>query len=251
MGAVLRWAKASPAAVLAVFLVEAAAMPRPSVQPRDLPNSYAALIERQADLADFLKREPGWFRVDFDEEVVPYNFGDLYGIEQFVGYVASMPARFNAIIGDQRARQWYGVRYWVGRTPSDPAQVEVFRSRSGVRVYRDPRVGEPVWATHEIPCDAPDRFRVVSRAPEEAVFEADLACPGRVLVGDPYYRGWRLHVDGKRVPIQEAEGGVRAAPVSAGAHRMEFRYRPASVWIGAGLTAVGVAITLILRVFPV
>jgi hypothetical protein len=33
-------------------------------------------MEVQADIAAFLKQQPGWFRVSVDEAAVPYNFGD-------------------------------------------------------------------------------------------------------------------------------------------------------------------------------
>ena len=56
---------------------------------------------RQADIADFLRAQPGWFRVDFDDNDVPYNFGDLYGIEQFGGAVRSMPLRVHRMLGAQ------------------------------------------------------------------------------------------------------------------------------------------------------
>jgi len=62
------------------------------------------------------------------------------------------------------------------------------------------------------------------------------------VIGDPYYPGWRAYLDGRRVPIQEVDG-VRAVRAAAGRHRIEFRYRPARVYMGAGLTLVGLLLT--------
>jgi uncharacterized membrane protein YfhO len=70
--------------------------------------------------------------------------------------------------------------------------------------------------------------------------DADLGCDGRVMAGDPWFPGWRAWVDGQRVRIQEYEKVVRAVPVAAGHHRIEFQYQPGSVYWGAGLTALGV-----------
>ena len=64
----------------------------------DRPGSYTATIRGQADIAGFLKAQPGWFRVDFDDNDVSYNFGNLYGIEQFGGAGSSLPLRIH--------RQW-------------------------------------------------------------------------------------------------------------------------------------------------
>ena len=108
-------------AVLALFLVEAAIYPPPIIRPREFPGSYASLIESQSDIAEFLKRQPGWFRVEFDEDVVPYNFGDLYGVEQFNGYVASMPLRLNRVLGGESTPRLYGVQYRVAKSPSNAA----------------------------------------------------------------------------------------------------------------------------------
>jgi hypothetical protein len=244
--AVLRWGHASPIAILALVLVEAAINPPPILRPREFAGSYASLIESQADIAGFLKRQPGWFRVDIDEDAIPYNFGDLHGIEQFNGYVASMPERIHSMMGDARTPRLYGVQYRVAKAPSNDAQVEVFQSRSGLKVFRDPRIGEPLWVYREAPCGSPDRLRVVRRLPGASAFEGDLACAGLLVVGDPYYKGWRAWVDGRRTPIQEFEGGTRAVRVAAGRHRVEFRYEPLSVYLGAALTALGLLAAAVL-----
>jgi hypothetical protein len=202
------------------------------------PGSYTALIQRQADIATFLQAQPGWFRVDFDSDDVPYNFGNLYRIEQFGGAGSSLPLRIHRMLGNPRTPRIFGIRYRVARQPSDPAQQEVFRSRSGLVVYRDPRIGEPLGTWRDVPCALPDRLRVLSRAPERFVIEADLACPGLVVAGDSYYPGWRAWVDGERRPIQELDA-VRAVRSGAGRHVIEFRYRPASVYWGFGLTMLG------------
>jgi hypothetical protein len=249
LAAVLRWFHASPIAVLALFLIEAAIYPAPIIREREFPGSYASLIESQSDIAAFLKAQPGWFRVDFDEDVVPYNFGNLYGIEQFNGYLASMTVRFNRALGQPSTPRLYGVQYRVAKAPSNPAQVEVFQSRSGLKVYRDPRIGEPLWVYRDQPCAAPDRLRVVSRVPNASVFEVDLGCPGLVVTGDPWYRGWRAWVDGVRVPVQEFEAGTRAVRAAAGKHRIEYRYRPFSVYLGAILTLIGLFFALFARVY--
>jgi hypothetical protein len=151
------------------------------------------------------------------------------------------------VLGHAETPREYGVRYRIGRAPSNPAQVEVFQSASGLKVFRDERIGEPIWVERDAPCAAEDRLRVLRRLPEASDFAATLGCPGRVVVGDAYYRGWRAYVDGRRVPVEEAAGGIRAVRVGAGEHRLEFRYRPASVYIGGALTALGLALAAFLR----
>jgi len=222
---------------LGLFLGEAV-YDAPRLARFDRPGSYTAMIHGQADIAEFLKAQPGWFRVDFDDSDVPYSFGNLYGIEQFGGVGSSLPVRTHRLLGNAETPRLFGIRYRVARKPSDPAQEEVFRSRSGLAVYRDPRIAEPLWTWRDAPCGAPDRLRVVSRQPEVFVVEADMACPGLVVAGDSYYPGWRARVDGERRPVQELDA-VRAVRSGAGRHTIEFRYRPASVYWGFGLTLLG------------
>ena len=234
------WRRWAGILALGLFLGEAV-YDAPRLARFDRPGSYTAMIQGQADIAEFLKAQPGWFRVDFDENDVPYNFGDLYGIEQFGGAGSSLPVRIHRLLGNAETPRLFGIRYRVARQPSDPAQVEVFRSRSGLKVYRDPRIGEPLWTWRDRPCGAPDRLRVVSRTPEVFVVEAELACPALVVAGDSYYPGWRARVDGERRPVQELDA-VRAVRADAGRHVIEFRYRPASVYRGLGLTLLGFSI---------
>jgi hypothetical protein len=238
----LRWPAALPAAAVAVVVLQAVVYPSPILRPRDAAGSYAEMIAAQSDIAAFLKQQPGWFRVDFDEASVPYNFGDWHGVEQFGSFTASMPDRTYRHLF---RRDLFGVQYRVAKTT--PAGEEpIFRSRSGVNVYRVPGIGEPLFAEHGSPCQGHDRLQVLRRDPEALVIQADLACAGRIVVGDPYYRGWRAWLDGRRVPIQEFEGVVRAVPAAAGSHQVEFRYRPSSVDWGAALSLLGAGVAIVL-----
>ncbi|HTS61058.1 MAG TPA: hypothetical protein VMH28_03485 [Candidatus Acidoferrales bacterium] len=234
----------APWLALALFLVEAV-YNAPRLARFDRPGSYTAMIESQKDVAAFLKSQPGWFRVDFDENDVPYNFGDLYGIEQFGGLVSSMPERTQRLLGQADTPRLFGIQYRVARTPADPAQQEVFRSASGLRVYRDWRFGEPLRALRDRPCAGEDRFRSMERFPNRTTIEAGISCPALVVAGDAFYAGWRAFADGVRVPVQEVSA-VRAVRVPAGSHRVEFVYRPASLYWGCGADLAGIVLILVM-----
>jgi hypothetical protein len=174
-----------PLALLALALILAEAV-------YNAPHLSRATAEpRDADIAAFLHAQPGWFRVEFDDADVPFNFGDLYAIEQFGGAVSSMPLRVHSSLGNQETPRIYGIRYRVARLPSGPAQLSVFTSRSGLHVWRDSRIADPIATWRTAPCNAPDQFRIVSRTPERLVLDVVLPCPALVRVGDSFYPGWR------------------------------------------------------------
>jgi len=59
-------------------------------------------------------------------------------------------------------------------------------------------------------------------------------CPGVLVLSDNWFPGWNATLDGKSVPILEADGALRAIAVPRGVHRIEMRYSPASIgWGGA------------------
>jgi hypothetical protein len=212
---------------LALFLVEAV-NDAPHFQRVDRPGSSARMIQDHQDIAEFLQAQPGWFRVDLDG-----------------GLVSSMPERTHRLLGREETPARFGVRYHVGRAPSNAAQQEVFRSRSGVKVFRDPRIAEPLWTLRSEPCAGAGQLTSVSRLPDAAVVAADLACPGLLVTGDAFYPGWRARVDGRRTPVQEVYA-MRAVRLDAGRHRVEFFYRPASVYWGFATALAGLGMVLFL-----
>src|SRR5260370_1198509 len=126
--------RAAGALGFALFLVEAVTV-SPRLARFDRRDSFFAMMGSQSDIAGFLRRQPGWFRFEVDDAEIPYNFGVFHGLEQFGGGVSSMPARVHRMLGHEETPRLFGVRYRVARTPSQPAQVEVFQSRSGLKVY--------------------------------------------------------------------------------------------------------------------
>ena len=68
-----------------------------------------------------------------------------------------------------------------------------------------------------------------------------------VVLTDAYYPGWRAQANGNEIPIYRANSVFRAVELPPGEHRVEFSYRPTSLYIGAAITALSVLmITLLL-----
>lgn len=78
----------------------------------------------------------------------------------------------------------------------------------------------------------------VTNDPEHLVLEVDAPQRGFVVLADKYYEGWQATVNGAAVPIVRANYAFRLVEVPAGRSRVEFRFRPASVALGAAISAV-------------
>ena len=67
----------------------------------------------------------------------------------------------------------------------------------------------------------------------------DATGPGWLVLSDGNSPDWQATVDGASAPILMADGDLRAVSLTAGKHRVEFRYSPLSLRIGAYLTFLG------------
>jgi hypothetical protein len=70
--------------------------------------------------------------------------------------------------------------------------------------------------------------------------------PGRLVLSEVAYPGWRATVDGQAVSIETAHEVLRSVPLAAGKHVVEFVYRPQSVYLGLALAVLGLAGTAVL-----
>ena len=74
------------------------------------------------------------------------------------------------------------------------------------------------------------------------VIDARLARPGFLILGDTYYPGWRVQVDGTPARLLRADYLFRAVTLGPGQHRVVFRYRPRwRIWVWV-LSAGGIAL---------
>jgi Bacterial membrane protein YfhO len=110
----------------------------------------------------------------------------------------------------------------VAASPSSQA-----RSEPVVEKLGPPPAGPP---------RAPSPARVVRATDTEVKVSLTARAPGLLVLGDTYYPGWKADVDGRGAEIRPANGAFRAVRVPAGRHSVRFRYRPASVYAGAGIS---------------
>jgi len=91
--------------------------------------------------------------------------------------------------------------------------------------------------------------RIASYGAEKIVIDATASDRSLLVLTDVYYPGWTVTVDGHSAPIDRVDYLLRGVPLSAGAHRIEFSYQPASFeagWIISVVSTVAVIVLALL-----
>jgi hypothetical protein len=236
---------------------------------------YLNKFSENPDILQWLRRQPGPFRIQMDNHEIPFNYGDWHGLDVYGGYVASLPETLIRLGMDgERTRMLYGVKYWIGRAPRSADHVDVFTAQSGLKIYLSTNAFPRAWTVHRVvaldsdrqvpptmedprfdlrrvafflgetpklsSCAGEDQATLVHSDFDSVVIEADMRCRGMVVLSDNDYPGWTATVDGKPARIWAAYTAIRGVEVEAGRHRIELHYRPLTVRLGALMLALSV-----------
>ena len=249
-----------------------------------LDKGRMALLESlrgNADIAAFLRAQPGFQRAEVPGNAFFPNWGAWHGVEMQGGYLAGVT--LNVLDSENfslEGRKLYGVAWIISKAPpGDPAE-EAFAGSSGYKVYRRADAFPRAWPVHELvqvsdrgagnaalaaawrhkaylvgppppleTCGGTDRVELVEHAADRLAIRADMACAGMVILSDTFYPGWRARVDHRPAAIFEVDGALRGVLVPRGSHTVTMRYRPASVIVGGALSICGVVLTALLAAF--
>jgi hypothetical protein len=91
--------------------------------------------------------------------------------------------------------------------------------------------------------------RIVAETPEHVSIETQAAAPVLLVLADTHYPGWAATLDGTPVPILRVDHTYRGVILAAGSHQVEFHYRPASLRVGAAVSALALLAVAVL-IFP-
>ncbi len=245
--------------------------------------TFAGMLKAYEDVATYLKQQPGATRIRLNDRLLPFNFGDYMGIDQHEGYLAGVTS--NLLLWGRhtgKAQRMLAITHYVSREPDLPTLQLAWQGR-GTNVFRvtDPlprarsvhraetvpsaghlglRIGEESFdpaITAVLVNDAVslescggDEVAIVSYAPNRVRLKADMKCRGLVILADTDFPGWQAAVDGRPAKILPVYGALRGVVAEAGSHEIDFRYRPISVYAGAGLLVSGLVLALVLAFFP-
>jgi hypothetical protein len=229
----------------------------------------AASMLDHRDLIAQLRGEVGDGRITVDWNALMFNPGDQYGFDQLQSFVAGVPANVLRLpLHTPRAQELMGVTRHLGaegvESVARPAlprawvvhETAAARSEGELRaMLQNPAtglqrtavfLGQPPYVEQ---CSPPEPVAVARPDTDDVILTATLGCRGLVVLSDTMYPGWEARVDGRPAALYEAWGALRSVVVDAGVHRIEMRYRPASVRFGAGLTAAGLLACLALLIW--
>lgn len=114
-------------------------------------NPYLHRSAEYADLADYVRQRGQAVRVEYDDNEIPFNLGDWYGIETSNGYLASVTTNIWTMdIFSPRSKDFFGIRYYFAKTPPKPELKQVFQGKSGVKVFESITAYPRVWSVHRV-----------------------------------------------------------------------------------------------------
>jgi hypothetical protein len=197
------------------------------------------------------------YRIICDEGASPYSTDlRVYGLATPQGFDPFLPAEYR-----RRIERWVpfrtnrvffvdvknelmlrrlGARYVIthegaGNQPflaKSPAFRRIGPDDSFYQVYEYLRAAPPYgWEDGR-----PGAVQVAAWKPERRDFLLESERAGRFTFVEQFYPGWRATVDGRPVPIERWDSTFQAIEVPAGAHRVRFLFRPASVEIGGAIS---------------
>jgi len=235
-------------------------------------NRYLRPLSLHGDLIDYVRKRGEAVRIEYDDNAIPYNLGDWYGVESFNSYGASVPLNiWKMDLFSPQAKDFFGVRYYFGKSAPRAGMQEVFTGKSGLKVFENPTAFPRVWSVHrQVRAPGPgfnprrevffseranpvfgacsgseDDVQMPIHIPNHVRIIANLQCRSMVILTDTWFPGWRAKVDGKTVEIYRAYGGVRGVMVDGGRHVIEMKYMPGSVLLGGALTFLATVLAIV------
>jgi len=249
------WRRFLPGLILlALVLIEAGTVAAHRVT--DLNSAVVARsLQKYANLAKSFPRS-GQGRVVADYNSLYTDLGDLYGLDVLQSFVSAVPEhvlRFD--FGSSRVQQLLGVKSVTGAMPRAWVVHRTIEAKDVNDLRRLIQDRSTDFATTVVSLEALPPLEECSDAgvwsfdrPDSGTMRinADLRCRGLLVVSETFYPGWEATVDGKPQPIYEVFGALRGVVLDSGSHRVEMRYRPGIVALGAALSVSGAMLSLLL-----
>ncbi|MEO6709714.1 MAG: YfhO family protein [Planctomycetota bacterium] len=143
-----------------------------------------------------------------------------------------VPARARVVTSAIRAAGFAGPIEVLASRMSDPARQTVLSSDAAEWNCE----GEATRGTLEIQDPSASRVTITTRDTPR----------GWLVLADAWYPGWHARVDGRDTPVEAVDHALRGVRLEAGNHEVRFEYAPASLWRGALISGLSLAILIAL-----
>lgn len=241
---------------LAIALVEVSNVAGYTYMHRSSGWEHLRPLFEDGDIAEFLRKDPGFVRVNFDRGEIPYNFGDWWGVDQYQGYTGVSEHLFRQAFQPE-TQKLFGVTHQLSKSANLEGRTPVFRSQRGIYVYRLGS-GRHQWLEHTACTGESVVWNAVTH-PGYWRMKVELGdrCEGILSVNEAWTPGWSATVNGRPAPVDWYAGflkGVRVGPVAAAKSgggttlEIELRHAPGSAKLGATLSILGLVWLAVLTV---
>jgi hypothetical protein len=271
--------------VLVLLLIELWPVSSSVMAPVIGPKPPSTLDQGRDDVVEFLEKAgaPGTFRILPLAEMQNNRFAG-FRVASIGGYHAAKPRLYQDLVEAQALQNPYwlrllNVRYIVAPQPlegvpwpqvfqgsqliyENPAALPRVMVLGEFRVAPNPRaiidsIGSgttdaavTTWLERDPALSlgpvAGATATLTRYALNDVAVEVETPGPGLLRIADLWYPDWVASVDGRPARILKADYLLRAVPVPAGKHRVEFRYRSAAVRSGLVLSLASLAAVLAL-----
>ena len=235
--------------------------------------------EKFAETMSFLNEDPEIFRVYSPSFSVPQRFASEYGFElvdgvdpmqvaeyadfmegatgiEYNGYGVTIPAfatgnpAVDNIGSEPNAYllSLINVKYVISEFPLENPDLQELNNNDGNYIYRNTIVSQRAWIERSHQNNLDDQAKSVESIQELTLspnrITLSASGPGKLILSEINYPGWKVFVDEEKKSIEQAYGLLRSVNLPEGKHKVEFIFRPVTVYFGIGLAVLGWLLSL-------
>lgn len=85
--------------------------------------------------------------------------------------------------------------------------------------------------------------------PDKIELSANMKSSGFLLLSEIFYPGWKAYDNGEEIEIYQADYALRSLFLQKGNHRVVFRYKPQSFFLGLSITIISLSLYILFLIF--
>lgn len=233
------------------------------------PRSTAEVQSEGAEVAQYLAKQPGQFRVYSPSYSLPQQTAVRWGLEladgvdplqlksyaQYMvnasgipshGYSVTLPpysdedihSANQGFLPDLRLLGRLNVKYVASDFNINLDGLKLLARFGNTRIYQNAMVMPRAWVQppEGTGSDIWTPATIETWTPNRIVIKAD--GEGLLVLSEIDYPGWIVRVEGASAEIENVDGLLRGVELGSGSHQVEFLFRPVLIYMGVGLAGL-------------